>query len=250
MNCMGAAIDQVLPARSGYLFRWAAFTLRDPHAKVYLVAALMASIALEGGVLVVMFLFDALLTRSASYIDPQISGTLGVIVLVGVLFILLSKPVDDWALRFFKGRLGFIQKLLLILPRLRRPEVLGGILVGSAGAWWVQMIVLQWIATSVGHELSALQSMAVLVVINLAIIVPLTPGNLGTLQAAFIFILGKMGFAVEEALLCSILFQVIHSVPIFALALGSSLWSARTREDSMDQVWKRFKKARSEESPL
>jgi uncharacterized membrane protein YbhN (UPF0104 family) len=248
VNTIGTAIDQVLPARSGYLFRWVAFTLRAPDSKAYIVAALMASVALEGAVLIALFLIDSLATQSALYIDSQMATILGAVVFFAGTFIFLSKPVDDWALRFFKGRLGFIHRFLLILPRLRRPEVSGTVLLASALAWLAQIFICQMIAESLGRELSLVQAMAALLVINLAIVIPITPGNLGTLQAAFIFILTKMGFSIEEALLFSVLFQIIHSVPTLVAGGLCGLWSSQAPGESLSLIWKRFRKEKIEQA--
>jgi len=240
-NMIGTAIDQVLPARSGYVFRWLSFSVRAPHAKAYIASSLVASVVVEGSVLVALFLLNGVVNHSPEYLDPRLSILFWGGLILGAFLILLSKPVDRWAERLFKGKLAIIQKLLTILPRLRRPEVIGVSVAAGTMSWISQIGIVILLASSLGKDLSIVQSIAALLVINLAIVVPVTPGNLGTMQAAFIFILTKMGFSVESALVFSILFQLIHGIPSIAVGAVLGFWTSLKERQSVFSIFERLK---------
>jgi len=240
-NLIGTAIDQVLPARSGYVFRWLSFSLRAPHAKAYIASALVASVVVEGSILVALFLLNGVVNHSQEYLDPRLSILFWGGLILGSFLVLLSKPVDRWAEKFFKGRLNIIQKLLTILPRLRKLEVIGMSIAMGTMAWLSQIGIVILLAQALGKDLSLVQSIAALLVINLAIVVPVTPGNLGTMQAAFIFILTKMGFSVESALVFSILFQLIHGVPSILVGGCLGFWTSLKERESFFSIFQRLK---------
>ena len=61
-----------------------------------------------------------------------------------------------------------------------------------------------------GMDLESYHVIILLFGVNLAVVVPIAPANVGTLQLAMTAILSQMGIAVERGLAFSLAFQAVH----------------------------------------
>jgi uncharacterized protein (TIRG00374 family) len=104
-----------------------------------------------------------------------------------------------------------------------RPET-----IAHAGGFQLAAWALQWFACyaamrALGLHTSPAAAAAILLAINLAAVVPVTPGNVGLFQAACIAVLTPLGVGAGDALAYGLLLQGIEIVVALGLAIPAAL---------------------------
>jgi uncharacterized protein (TIRG00374 family) len=108
------------------------------------------------------------------------------------------------------------------LAVVRRPSLFGRALLASIGSWLVDLACLLAVMHAVGVGAPAAAGMLVILAVNLAIAVPLVPGNLGTFELGAIAALQPFGVSYEQALAVGLLYHLAQVIPIAVLALVDS----------------------------
>jgi hypothetical protein len=106
------------------------------------------------------------------------------------------------------------------LRAVRSPRAIGRALAASLAAWMLEVVVLAVALRSVAIVLPVPAIVVVLMGINVMLAMPVTPGNLGTLEVGAT--LGLLGFGVarEKALAFAICYHALQSIPMIVLGLG------------------------------
>jgi uncharacterized membrane protein YbhN (UPF0104 family) len=113
------------------------------------------------------------------------------------------------------------------LAVVRRPSLFGRALLASIGSWLVDLACLLAVMHAVGVTAPAASGMLVILAVNLAIAVPLVPGNLGTFELGAIAALQPFGVGYEQALAVGVLYHLVQVIPIAVLALLDSRFVVR-----------------------
>lgn len=105
-----------------------------------------------------------------------------------------------------------------------------------AGGFQLLAWALQWFACfavmqALGLHTSPAAAAAILLAINLAAVVPVTPGNVGLFQAACIAVLTPLGVNAGDALAYGLLLQGIEIVVAVGLAIPATLHEGLTLRD-------------------
>jgi glycosyltransferase 2 family protein len=108
------------------------------------------------------------------------------------------------------------------LAVVRRPSLFGRALLASVGSWLIDLGCLLAVMHAVGVAAPAASGMLVILAVNLAIAVPLVPGNLGTFELGAIAALQPFGVSYEQGLAVGILYHLAQVIPIAVLALLDS----------------------------
>jgi hypothetical protein len=155
---------------------------------------------------------------------------------------LLLPDLPGWVRRSFLLTAGLAATLLLAaavvasrhkLPRwlvsfaaglaiVRRPSLFGRALLASVGSWLVDLACLLAVMHAVGVAAPAASGLLVILAVNLAIAVPVVPGNLGTFELGAIAGLQPFGVGPEVGLAVGILYHLAQVVPLAVLALVDS----------------------------
>lgn len=128
------------------------------------------------------------------------------------------------------------------LRAVRSPRAIGRGLAASLAAWMLELVVLAVALRSVSIVLPLPAIVVVLMGINVMLAMPVTPGNLGTLEVGAT--LGLLGFGVarEKALAFAICYHALQSLPLivvgFAVAAHEGL-RARSAGDRERMDWSR-----------
>jgi glycosyltransferase 2 family protein len=214
---LGFAANNILPARAGEVWRMWGLAQRTSVRKTVALSTLVVERVFDGFTLV--FLLGVAgsihqLTEQAQWIETVALFLFGA-VLVGLLMFLF---LEDFTLRLAAWVMwpvpeGLRDRLLDVMARfakglhaLRRPQSLIGIIGTSLLAWGSQalsfaMILLAFNATANPAELITV-SILMLALINLIIMIPAGPGNVGTFEGAGVLALTISGIAIssEQAL--------------------------------------------------
>jgi len=219
---LGAFVDQLVPGRTGYFVRWGILAYRVTASKTFVFSSLLASLLVEGSVLVAFFL---LALGSYSMIGRDFGPMpldrfwkvvfwiilLCLSILVAVLF---SERIERTKIAQKLFRFDSIKSLFELSKLARRPRIFLPWLSLSACAWICEFLIAFAVGKSLGIELNLLQIIILLMSINLAIAVPVMPGNLGTMHLVITAVLITFGFTKVNALSFAILFHALHFVPL------------------------------------
>jgi uncharacterized protein (TIRG00374 family) len=106
---------------------------------------------------------------------------------------------------------------------LRTPEILWGVVFTSVGSWCCLWLGIWSLVQNLQPSNPALAALAVLLLINMAGILPLTPSSVGPFQWACIFSLSYFGVGQTEAVSFSLILQAVRIVAAALLAaLGAT----------------------------
>jgi uncharacterized protein (TIRG00374 family) len=224
---LGFAANNILPARAGEVWRMWGLAQRTSVRKTVALSTLVVERVFDGFTLV--FLLGVAgsihrLTDQAQWIETIALLLFGA-VLVGLLMFLF---LEDFTLRLASRLMwpvpeGLRERLLEVMGRfakglhaLRQPQALLGIITTSLLAWGSQMlsfamILLAFNATMNPAELISV-SILMLALINLLIMIPAGPGNVGTFEGAGVLALTISGIAIagEEALAIVIVIHMLQ----------------------------------------
>lgn len=214
---LGFAANNVLPARAGEVWRMWGLSNRAGVRKSLALSTLIMERVFDGLTLLFLLALAGLsqpLTGQARFIET-VFGLLFGVVFVGLLLLVFF---EAWTLRLatrlmwpiptgLRGRLlELLERFVQGLHALRRPAELGGIVGSSLLAWGCQALSFATILLAFGLDLSGAQlfatSILMLALINLGIMIPAGPGNVGTFEAAGLLALTVSGVQVgpERAL--------------------------------------------------
>lgn len=105
------------------------------------------------------------------------------------------------------------------LSSLRSTRYLVFVVLFSLASWTAQAGVIYGLNFAFGYSLPPYAAVCVMIINTVAIMVPITPGNVGIFQLATLFSLGLFGVSKEEALSFGIVLHFFDTLP--AVALGS-----------------------------
>jgi glycosyltransferase 2 family protein len=90
----------------------------------------------------------------------------------------------------------------------------------SITSWVIQVVMVKYTADALNISLDLVASCVVLFIVNIGLIIPIAPGNIGTFQFFGILALSLFSVPKPQALLFSIIFQVIQGIPVI---IGGSI---------------------------
>jgi len=105
------------------------------------------------------------------------------------------------------------------LSSLRSTQHLVFVVLFSLASWTAQAGVIYSLNFAFGYSLPPYAAVLVMIINTVAIMIPITPGNIGVFQLATLFSLGLFGVSKEEALSFGIVLHFFDTLP--AVVLGS-----------------------------
>ncbi|MDB4881433.1 MAG: flippase-like protein [Gemmatimonadetes bacterium] len=112
------------------------------------------------------------------------------------------------------------------LAPLRSPTLGGGALLLALAKKAVEVLAIVCVQRAFGLSLPLSSAVLVLATLNLATLLPVTPGNVGIFEAAVVFAYTWLGVSVEQSLAIAV---VQHACYFVALALPGYWWLAGTK---------------------
>lgn len=233
---VGQLLNQVLPALTGQVGRVILFARTLGITKTFAFTMVILEVLFDGLTLL-MLIFGA----STLIVMPQwmLRGEAVILIACIALFAFFYFALhrrgrepnpNSWFRRHAPQRL--IQEwdnartsFLAGLNMLRSARHLVVVILLSIVSWLSHALVVFFLLHAFGFEFELWVALVVLIVNTLAIMIPVTPGNIGTLQFACIVGLGFFGVPKDTALGFSLLLHAAEIVPVFALGAISSFSS-------------------------
>jgi uncharacterized protein (TIRG00374 family) len=216
-----SAATALVPGRAGEFMR-AYLLKRDDHVAV---ASTAAVTAVEKMVEVLAL---CLVLIPVPFLMPDLPGwvrksflltaALAVTLFCGAAIMVSRRKLPRWLVSFGAG-----------LEIVRRPSLFGKALLISVGSWLVDYACLLAVMHAVGVAAPAASGLLVILAVNLAIAVPVIPGNLGTFELGAIAGLQPFGVGPEIGLAVGLLYHLAQVVPIAVLALIDSRFVVESR---------------------
>jgi hypothetical protein len=186
------------------------------------------------GVVGVLFSYPFLVKRHAVLFSAFILSLAGGMYLVVGARRRILRFAERVLSRHGRGR---SRRVLIILRALFRgtdalhdTRAVAGIVSFLLASWGVQILMVMLMADALHMELHVLPAAIVLVIINIGITIPLSPGNVGTYQALCVLGLSLFDVGKSRALGFGILFQFIQQLPV-VIGGGLSLFVETTGPD-------------------
>jgi uncharacterized membrane protein YbhN (UPF0104 family) len=212
VHVVGGIFDQTIPGRSGFFVRWGLFSVRVGQRKSFFLSVLMVFFLMEALSLLSVFIIS-------SFFSPQVQSVSQPVVLTGALIFVLSVGVGLWSFPLIEKTLkrfkifhwGPLDAFFEMAHSVRSPERLLGWFGLGLLNWTLQLVGLWVLAHAFGFSLNLFAYVVLLVSINLAIAIPLIPGNVGTMQVVITFVLTQF-FKVDPstALAYSIVYHLVQ----------------------------------------
>ena len=213
------ALSNLLPARAGEAVR-----VVELRRHGYSVPGLLAAQLLEKVVEAASLCLGAGVAGAAAGMPPIFRVPLWSVAAIGFGLLASLAILGRLPLRSKEpsGRVGaFLAQLRDALGRAGSPAVWLHSLLWSCAADLSDAAVLGLCLHSVGVQLGLAAWLAALLAINLAILVPSTPGHLVVMEAAAGAALIALGVPAERALAGAVLYHAVQIVPSTALGLAA-----------------------------
>lgn len=220
---LGMSTDQMIPGRVGYLVRFGVLWQRCQLAKSLIVVSLLVVVVMEAlgllSLLLVSLLWDSSSLSSTGLSWPAVGGL--VLGLAGFFVFLQFLPrvgprlPEKWRPSFL-ALSGFIQS--------SRHVRHWGAWAGSSLLMWIfQLMIVLFSAKTFGVELTFTEGVLLLAAINLATLVPIVPGNIGSMQVVCTTVLASFGVSTTTGFAISLVYHFLHLAPLLLVGALCSM---------------------------
>jgi hypothetical protein len=216
---VGLTVSAVVPARGGEVARMTWLHRRTGLSRV----AILGSIGLDQLLNVAGLMLGLALMPWLGGIPPwlQVSARIALYAFAaGAVLILLLRPRrapaagDPGA-----APAGILARIRHGLSAARSARALGGSLAASLTVWVIELLVMQVALHAVDIDLPMSATLVVLAAVNLMLVFPIAPANLGSFELGATLGLRGFGVANERALAFAICYHALQIVPIAVLGL-------------------------------
>jgi hypothetical protein len=231
---VGQMLNQMFPALTGQVARIVMFSRTLGITKTFAFTIVMLEVLFDG-IILMMFIFG---TSFLTVLPPwMVRGELNILLvcllLFGFFYFALhrsgKKPVNpnSWLRRKLPGRVirewdNVRTSFIAGLTMLKSGKHLIAVVLLSVLSWLAHALLVLFLLRAFGFDFALWTAMVILIVNTLAIMIPVTPGNIGTFQFACIVGLAFFGVSRDRALGFSILLHLTEVAPVFILGLISS----------------------------
>ncbi len=224
--CTGSLVNALAPARIGSAVRFALFARTLPNeGRLWTVGGVATSI----GAVRALWLAVVLALGSASGALPRWP-------IAALLLVVLAAATVAWFVRDTQPGSKFAHTLDVFRVLGRCPKAAARIVGWIGLAMALRIGAAAGIAAAFGIENPLTAALLVVPALDLAGLLPLTPGNVGLASAAVAFALKASGAASDVALSAGIAFGAVETLTTLALGCGSLLYFAGGRTDA--QRWR------------
>ncbi|MEZ5358475.1 MAG: lysylphosphatidylglycerol synthase transmembrane domain-containing protein [Candidatus Zixiibacteriota bacterium] len=222
-------IAVVLPALTGQAGRVLLFSRKGNFSKTYAFSTIFLEVVLDGAGLITLMLM-----ASTVFVFPEDYRFVSYIVGIATICVLI---LFYCSLRFQKNVEGIIyrrvrprsRKFYLVLRKflrsfndgisvIRSTDKLFMVSVNTLLSWACNIGAIYFLFFAFNFELPFWAAVVVIIVNYLALMVPITPGNIGSFQLAVVASLKMFSIPKTEAVLFSVTLYLVDMVPMIILA--------------------------------
>jgi hypothetical protein len=226
LTCIGYMGNNVYPLRAGEILR-IALLQRNHGAPIARSAVVSVTERVFDGLVMLTFVFFSLsvLNLQNEELEKIVSFTAPLFLFALVVFFALAaKP--EW----FRGLLAFVSRMLPGKPReitmklgeeilaglegLRTPKDLFGTIVCSYGSWMIEATVYWIVAYAMNLQVNYPLMLLVVGIVNLAGLIPASPGQLGVFEFFVVTVLTAAGINEDAALAYALVVHIVIWLPV------------------------------------
>jgi glycosyltransferase 2 family protein len=222
---VGVFSNLFLPFKLGDVAQGYFLGRRQDISKISAVSAVFIQRIFEVTTLLVLMMIVAL-AFSIPLLVQRRTLIIGLLILIGIVLLIIAFNKKERVGAFVQKFLNRYSPSLAITVRqyvelflqgtiaMNNPSRAIKITTLSILSWIVQIIMVKYTANALNISLDVVASCIVLFIVNIGLTVPIAPGNVGTFQFFGIIALSLFSVPKPQALLFSIIFQVIQGVPV------------------------------------
>lgn len=239
---VGQLLNIMLPALTGQVARIILFSRTLRITKTFAFTVVMLEVLFDGVVLLMtIFAASFLVVMPDWMVRGEVVVLVACLFLLGFFYLVLHRhrnaPLKEgsagtknptrFAREWDNAKTSFLAGLDMLTSR--RHLFLTVVL--SVLSWVAHALIVLFLLRAFEFEIPFWGAIIILIVNTLAIMVPVSPGNVGTFQLACIVGLGFFGIAKDEALAFSLILHAVELVPVIALgAIASFSTHVRLKE--------------------
>ena len=220
--CTGSLVNAVAPARLGSAVRFALFARVLPNeGRIWTAGGVATSL----GAIRLLWLALVLALGSAFGQLPRWPIALLLLAVAAAITVAWRARNSRPGTRFAHALDAF--RVLGRCPR-AAAQIAGWIGLGMG----LRLVAAAGVAAAFGIDSPVTAALLIIPALDLAGLLPITPGNVGVASAAIAFVLAAQGVRSDLALSAGIAFGVVETLTTFALGTGSLLYFAGCRTDA------------------
>lgn len=252
LTCIGYMGNNVYPLRAGEILRIYLLQRNDhiPFAQGAVVT--VAERIFDGLVMLTFIVVSLALLQLPNETIRHVAGLSAPVFIIGLLVFLAlaARPVWFRAVasriaHFLPGRLreiavGLVDQILAGLQGLRTPGLLAGTVLFSYLCWMAEASVYWLVAMAMGVETGYISMLLVVGVVNLAGLIPASPGQLGVFEFFVTLVLVALGVQEDLALAYALVVHLVIWLPVtlagfvFLVRQGMG-WNAITHARELEE---------------
>lgn len=222
---VGVFSNLVLPFKLGDVAQGYSLSRSQELSKISVVSAVLVQRIFEVTSLMLVMVFVGVVFSFPLLLQRN-TVILGLLVLFGVVVIFYAYRTREHLMRGIERIVSRISPKLGKIAANWVEQILQGIKVVnnisdvskitclSLLSWGVQISMVRLTAEALQISIDIVASAVVLLVINLGLVIPLAPGNIGTFQFFSILALSIFSVPKSKALTFSVIFQLIQGIPV------------------------------------
>ena len=247
---IGFMTNNILPARLGEFARALIISGKEKISARAAFASVVLERVFDGVTIVGLLIVLALQQPFPSWVRHMGILAFGIFFAGFIFLILLGHKGENWIEKIagkFSGGIvgraaGFMTKFVEGLEMLKDKKQIAAVLVLSAIIWSIEVVNYFLVMKSFGIGLTIGAAAFVLVVANLGIMIPSSPGNVGTMQ--YFLILGLSVYGIGKSLslayalaLHAAMYLSITVIGVFLLSkIGLTLQDIKVRGRNRDEL--------------
>lgn len=224
----GQILNTVMPALTGQVGRMYLFARKEGFRKTFVFSTIILEIIFD-----TISLMLLLFVTSLSFVFPEKYRVMGVIaaiatvVLVALLYTILhfQTRIEEFARRKFRDRwpgvyIGgkkFIRSFTKGMETLKSSQHLFRSMLYSVLQWVTHILAIYFLILSFGFKLGLAAAVAVMVINQIAVMFPITPGNVGTFEVIVSRSLAVFSVGASDAVLFALALHILDLLPIFVM---------------------------------
>lgn len=218
---IGFMANNCLPARAGELVRIVALGKKENISKTTVLGTLTLDRVFEGlGMLVVLVALPFMIEMPSWMKQGALVFVVVLLLALGLLLLLMREQTARWVTYLplsrrwaaFFGDLA--TKLRAGLKTLTNFGTVANVLAISLIIWFTQALMVILCLESIGLHFRLNHAFFILLAINIALLIPAAPGNLGTFELSAALALGALGVGNAQALSFALIYHLVQFIPI------------------------------------
>ena len=218
LTIVGFFGNAFLPARGGDIGRALLLAQNKSISRIYCLTTVTLDKAMDFFSLLLVIIPVPLLLPIPMMLKKAMIISISVGVLLFIMAFLYAKKTR---LKKPTGKESSFKRILLNiglgLQIITKPQVFFKVYLISIVSWILQIYLLVLVAKAIGIDLLFGHSVMTLLGQNIAVLVPGTPSDLGTMHASITFMLYLFGYSKEIGMGIAILYHIILIVPLVIL---------------------------------